>query len=75
MSSNTCPFCQQNNQCAVNEITEINPCWCQIKHVPQALISLLPAETKNKQCICLSCIESYQKNPFSFKETYFGKTK
>tara|TARA_R110001583_G_scaffold53742_2_gene165372 strand:- start:692 stop:919 length:228 start_codon:yes stop_codon:yes gene_type:complete len=74
MSSTACPFCQQDNQCGVNEITESNPCWCQIKHVPQALIALLPAESINKQCICLACIDSYLKNPLSFKEDRCGQT-
>lgn len=75
MSATICPFCQQANQCAVNTISETNPCWCQVKDVPAALIALLPENSKNKQCICFTCIESYQTNPKSFKEDHFGKTK
>ncbi|WP_157822385.1 cysteine-rich CWC family protein [Psychromonas sp. Urea-02u-13] len=75
MSSIECPFCQQDNRCTVNS----NSCWCQLTHVPSALIDLLPdAVVKNattKSCICVTCVESYQKSPLLFKAQINGKAK
>ena len=70
MNSTVCPFCQRDNCCTANS----NACWCKIINVPSALIELLPTNAINKQCICQTCIESYQKDAIAFKEGLNGKT-
>ncbi|WP_022943048.1 cysteine-rich CWC family protein [Psychromonas hadalis] len=69
MNSNSCPFCASQNHCAVDS----KGCWCQSKRIPRALISLLPAHAKNRECICSACIERYQHDASAFKEGVNGK--
>lgn len=45
-------------------------CWCMAVDVPADLIELLADELKNKQCICLSCIEAYQLDADGFKRGF-----
>jgi len=59
-----CPFCRSNNQCDVDAIAA---CWCREKSVPQGLLELLPLASKQKHCICASCIDAYNKNINLFK--------
>jgi hypothetical protein len=59
-----CPFCRSDNQCGVKAIAA---CWCVEKQVPQALLDLLPLASKQKHCICLSCIDAYNKKVSLFE--------
>ena len=59
-----CPFCRSDNQCGVNAI---DACWCREKSVPEGLLNLLPLASKQKHCICASCIDAYNKNINLFK--------
>ncbi|WP_076420707.1 cysteine-rich CWC family protein [Colwellia sp. UCD-KL20] len=53
-----CPLCQQNNNCAINTV---EPCWCTTKKIPAALIAQVPAEKKNKSCICANCVDKFNR--------------
>jgi hypothetical protein len=58
-----CPFCKEKNSCMAKSE---EPCWCINELVPDSLIRLLPPEYKRKACICISCINAYNKNPKTF---------
>jgi hypothetical protein len=62
-----CPFCKSKNQCMA-QVEE--PCWCNNANVPKELLALVPKETINKSCVCLSCIKSFNENPLEFKKKY-----
>tara|TARA_B110000967_G_C18815129_1_gene525720 strand:- start:595 stop:819 length:225 start_codon:yes stop_codon:yes gene_type:complete len=59
-----CPFCLSDNQCGVNAI---EACWCREKNIPQGLLDLLPLASKQKHCICMSCINAYNKDMSLFE--------
>lgn len=58
MSQNelVCPLCNANNLCGINSPES---CWCMSKEIPKALIEQVPADQKNKSCICASCIDKF----------------
>ncbi|MGI3131033.1 cysteine-rich CWC family protein [Halopseudomonas pachastrellae] len=60
--SQTCPFCQQENSCAASS----GDCWCFRLSVPPAMLALLPAELRDRDCICQACISAYQAAPEDF---------
>lgn len=62
-----CPFCQDNNRCAVNSDSA---CWCSNVVVPEGIIELLPLSLKDKSCICLTCINEYKNNALEFSEKH-----
>ena len=49
-----CPLCGKPNQCMAHSET---PCWCNQVTIPEALIAIVPQQTKGKACICQSCIQ------------------
>jgi hypothetical protein len=59
-----CPLCQQSNHCGLNDSAG---CWCMQREIPAELIALLPASATNLQCICATCIASFNLNPQHFK--------
>ena len=62
-----CPFCHSKNQCRAH-VEE--PCWCYAVNVPKELRAISPEESRDKICICLTCIESFKKSPDNFKKKY-----
>lgn len=64
-TSTYCPLCHKENNCASatinnnNEDNQLISCWCMNTNIPQAALDLVPSEAKNKQCICLSCINKF----------------
>ncbi|MDP8268867.1 MAG: cysteine-rich CWC family protein [Candidatus Tenebribacter davisii] len=58
-----CPICGKDNNCMV-QCEE--PCWCLKIEIPQELINLIPADKKNKACICLKCIQDFKKDSKKF---------
>jgi len=53
-----CPLCQNNNNCGINNS---ETCWCMTKEVPNALIEEVPLTQIDKTCICVNCIDGYNK--------------
>lgn len=49
-----CPLCNAQNYCGINSAES---CWCMNKEVPKALIEQVPADQKNKSCICARCVD------------------
>jgi hypothetical protein len=53
-----CPLCGNPNNCMAHSE---HPCWCLDVKVPKELIELLPVTHKGKACICLDCIQKFNK--------------
>lgn len=51
-----CPLCGRPNQCAAARTGRLDePCWCRdVKIDPQAL-ARIPAEERNRSCLCPQC--------------------
>ena len=60
-----CPFCKQDNQCAV---VNQQGCWCNKVEVPSELIKLIPEVLIGKSCICNTCINRFNNDPQGFLE-------
>ncbi|UJJ31195.1 cysteine-rich CWC family protein [Halopseudomonas maritima] len=58
----TCPFCQQENSCTASS----GDCWCFRLSVPSSMLALLPAEARNRDCICQACVRACQAAPDDF---------
>ena len=60
-----CPFCQQDNQCAV---AKQHGCWCAKVEIPSELIKLIPEPLVNQSCICNACINHFINDRKGFLE-------
>ncbi len=52
-----CPLCGKDNKCK----TGGDPCWCFHVKVPKELLDKIPPEKRGKSCVCLECIEKFNK--------------
>jgi hypothetical protein len=54
-----CPLCGQPNRCAMEVEKETGvkqpPCWCTRVDFSADLLARVPAEAKEKACICAAC--------------------
>jgi hypothetical protein len=66
---NNCPLCNGDNACANIGFNEENTdtatknsCWCMNPAITfsEALLQKIPAEAKNKSCICQACALAHQ---------------
>jgi hypothetical protein len=56
-----CPLCGQPNECQLTTASPWKgPCWCAKLEIPEALLAQVPAELRNRACLCRSCIESFR---------------
>jgi len=57
-----CPLCGQVNQCAmeVERATGVKqpPCWCTETSFDAALLAGIPAQARDKACICVACAQA-----------------
>ncbi|WP_159820886.1 cysteine-rich CWC family protein [Colwellia sp. 20A7] len=67
----SCPFCQGDNTCMVNDIKS---CWCSNTPVPAELIALVPTHLQRKACICVACINLFNENPSLFMKKHSKRT-
>ncbi|WP_394708354.1 cysteine-rich CWC family protein [uncultured Desulfuromusa sp.] len=65
-----CPFCKRENQCMIHRSEQ---CWCYDVVIPSELTALVPAEMASKACICLECVNLFNKDPLRFKTKYLRK--
>ena len=59
LNENICPLCGNPNNCMAHSEQR---CWCIDVKVPKELIDLVPAPQQGKACICLDCIEKFNKD-------------
>lgn len=52
-----CPLCGSDNACARAADPTAENCWCSKVTFPAAVFEQLPAEEKNRRCICAECVE------------------
>jgi len=53
-----CPLCGQPNECQrCTEAAYKGPCWCDKVEVPDAVLARVPAELRNRACVCRKCAE------------------
>ena len=64
VDSKICPLCGKSNSCMAGTDEK---CWCLDVKVAAELLELVSDDMKNKACICLNCITSFNKNPHEFK--------
>jgi hypothetical protein len=51
-----CPRCGQANRCAqAGQTQAVADCWCFHTPIEQSLIDQLPAEQRDKSCLCPNC--------------------
>jgi hypothetical protein len=75
-----CPLCGKANDCQLcTEAAYKGPCWCAKVQIPEALLARVPAEQRNKACICRGCVmEFHRTNAGTARQTvtpgdyYFG---
>lgn len=65
VDSKICPLCGKSNSCMAGTDEK---CWCIDVKVAAELLELVSDDMKNKACICLNCITSFNKSPQEFKD-------
>ena len=53
-----CPLCQGENACGMQKGEET--CWCMQESIPPSLLARIPAEAKDKACVCVGCVRKEQ---------------
>jgi hypothetical protein len=74
-----CPLCGKPNQCQLcTEAAYKGPCWCARVQIPEALLARVPAELRNKACICRECVMDFHRKNTGTRQAvmpgdfYFG---
>jgi hypothetical protein len=58
-----CPLCGQPNDCQLCTIAAYKgPCWCAAVKIPEELIAQIPPESRNKTCVCLTCVMKFHRS-------------
>jgi hypothetical protein len=50
-----CPLCGTPNGCALVAGGEIETCWCAKVAIPAEVLERVPAEARDKSCVCAAC--------------------
>lgn len=59
-----CPRCGQLNQCAqAGSATPVEQCWCFSLSIAPELLDSLPAEQRNRACLCPRCAQELPPPP------------
>jgi hypothetical protein len=57
-----CPLCGQPNDCQLCTVDAYKgPCWCFQVKIPDELIAQVPADLRNKACICRNCVMKFHR--------------
>ncbi|WP_147532865.1 cysteine-rich CWC family protein [Bacillus marasmi] len=59
MANKFCPICGEENKCEAGA-GEHGSCWCNKETFPKGVFELVPEESRNKHCICKSCLSKYK---------------
>jgi len=51
-----CPLCGEPNACARVLCHNQCECWCARQSFPRELLDRVPAEAKDRACICAACL-------------------
>ena len=57
-----CPLCHQPNDCQLCTASAYKgSCWCAKVEIPETLLAQVPAEQRNKTCICRECVMKFHR--------------
>ncbi|WP_391570920.1 cysteine-rich CWC family protein [Cohnella sp.] len=56
-----CPLCGQSNSCGQLADRPHGSCWCAKAEFPPEIFDAIPAESRNKACICANCLARFKK--------------
>lgn len=57
-----CPLCGGANDCQLCTPNAYKgPCWCVRVEIPEALLTQVPADSRNKACICWYCVMRFHR--------------
>ena len=66
-----CPLCHQPNECQLCTGSGYKgPCWCARAPIPDGLLAHVPAELRNRACICPGCVESFLRKTAEVQERH-----
>ncbi|MFD0671828.1 cysteine-rich CWC family protein [Cohnella sp. GCM10027633] len=55
-----CPLCGREGECGVASGKLIEDCWCAKASFPPGLLARVPAESRDRACICQACAEKHR---------------
>jgi len=68
LDAGQCPLCGRPNHCALCAASAWKgPCWCMNTNIPVELLARVPADLRNKACICEMCVTEFQQETMSGK--------
>jgi len=57
-----CPLCGGPNECQLcTSAAYKGPCWCALVNIPEKLLARVPAESRNRACICRDCVMTFHR--------------
>ena len=57
-----CPLCQRPNGCrSCTSAAYKGPCWCMTVRIPDELLARVPADSRNRACICSACVTEFHR--------------
>jgi len=60
IDASQCPLCGGPNNCQLCTTSAYKGhCWCATVNVPDKLLARVPAELRNRACVCRECIEAF----------------
>src|SRR5262245_47289909 len=55
-----CPLCGGPNDCRLcTSAAYKGPCWCESVNIPPDLLACVPAEARNRACVCRDCVMTF----------------
>jgi hypothetical protein len=58
-----CPLCGEPNECQLCTVAAYKgPCWCATVSIPDELLARVPAEQRNRACICKNCVTQFHQH-------------
>jgi hypothetical protein len=61
-----CPLCGEPNDCQLCTTDAYKgPCWCTKVKIPEELLARVPAELRNRACICRKCVTQFHREQAS----------
>jgi hypothetical protein len=61
-AAGVCPLCRRVNDCRQCVVeTYKGPCWCERVEMPAELLARVPAELRNRACICAVCVSEFRR--------------
>ena len=60
LAAPACPLCGGPNGCAPAASGRFDtPCWCLDLRFPPELLARVPADQRDRACICRACVEAH----------------